>query len=53
MTANVLPEQVRMCLDAGMDGHVGKPFRPDDLIRAITEAVGREDAEAHGKRARG
>ena len=39
MTANVLPEQVRMCLDAGMDGHVGKPFRPDELIDAITQAA--------------
>jgi signal transduction histidine kinase/ActR/RegA family two-component response regulator len=39
MTANVLPEQVRMCLDAGMDGHVGKPFRPDDLIAAINRAA--------------
>lgn len=39
MTANVLPEQVRMCLDAGMDEHVGKPFRPDDLIAAISRAT--------------
>lgn len=51
MTANVLPEQVNMCLAAGMDGHVGKPFRPDDLIRAIAQAVGPATAQAVATRA--
>ena len=37
MTANVLPEQVKACLDAGMDGHVGKPFRRDELLSAVAE----------------
>jgi CheY-like chemotaxis protein/HPt (histidine-containing phosphotransfer) domain-containing protein len=35
MTANVLPEQIESFRAAGMDGHVGKPFRRDDLLAAI------------------
>ncbi|MGF9759789.1 ATP-binding protein [Microvirga sp. 0TCS3.31] len=32
MTANVLPQQVRAFLEAGMDGHIGKPVSRDDLL---------------------
>jgi signal transduction histidine kinase/DNA-binding NarL/FixJ family response regulator/HPt (histidine-containing phosphotransfer) domain-containing protein len=35
MTANVLPEQVKLCLLAGMNGHLGKPFKQDELIGAV------------------
>ena len=35
LTANVQPDQVEACRDAGMSGHVGKPIRVDDLIAAI------------------
>jgi CheY-like chemotaxis protein len=35
MTANVLPEQVAKCLEAGMDGHLGKPMNPSELLTAI------------------
>ena len=35
MTANVLPEQIAKCLDAGMDGHLGKPMNPSELLNAI------------------
>jgi CheY-like chemotaxis protein len=35
MTANVLPEQIARCLDAGMDDHLGKPMHPGDLLGAI------------------
>jgi CheY-like chemotaxis protein len=35
MTANVLPEQVRKFREAGMDDHVGKPFRPAELYATI------------------
>jgi signal transduction histidine kinase/CHASE2 domain-containing sensor protein/FixJ family two-component response regulator/HPt (histidine-containing phosphotransfer) domain-containing protein len=31
MTANVLPQQVQMFKDAGMDDHIGKPFRREQL----------------------
>jgi CheY-like chemotaxis protein len=35
MTANVLPEQVARCLEAGMDGHLGKPINPAALLETI------------------
>jgi PAS domain S-box-containing protein len=35
MTANVLPEQVGALYEAGMDDHVGKPFRRTELCAAI------------------
>jgi PAS domain S-box-containing protein len=35
MTANVLPDQIRRCLEAGMDGHLGKPISPADLLQAL------------------
>ena len=36
MTANVLPQQIMALKEAGMDDHVGKPFRRADLEAAIT-----------------
>jgi len=41
MTANVLPEQVARCREAGMDDHLGKPISPAKLL----EALGRWSAE--------
>jgi PAS domain S-box-containing protein len=35
MTANVLPEQVARCLDAGMDDHLGKPINPLQLLETL------------------
>jgi CheY-like chemotaxis protein len=35
MTANVLPEQIANCLEAGMDGHLGKPMSPAELLGVI------------------
>jgi CheY-like chemotaxis protein len=35
MTANVLPDQVAKCVEAGMDGHLGKPMNPGELLNAI------------------
>jgi len=37
LTANVLPEQIRQCLDAGMQGHVAKPIDPHALMAALVE----------------
>ncbi len=36
MTANVLPAQVAELREAGMDDHVGKPFRRADLFATIS-----------------
>jgi CheY-like chemotaxis protein len=41
LTANVLSHQRRAYLDAGMDGVVGKPISPADLLREITAAASR------------
>jgi PAS domain S-box-containing protein len=42
MTANVLPQQVSACRQAGMTDHVGKPFKRDELYAAIDRALGDE-----------
>ena len=51
MTANVLPEQVRRCLESGMDGHVGKPINPTELLETIAAWTGGTE-EATARRAR-
>ena len=48
LTANVQPEQVQRCLDAGMDGHVGKPIQLDELLAALAMASGRGHEVAAG-----
>jgi CheY-like chemotaxis protein/anti-sigma regulatory factor (Ser/Thr protein kinase) len=37
MTANVLPQQVRSFIEAGINDHIGKPVRRDELLRKIGE----------------
>ncbi len=37
MTANVLPEQVRKCREAGMNDHIGKPISPARLLEVISQ----------------
>ncbi|MGF6310915.1 PAS domain S-box-containing protein [Bradyrhizobium sp. i1.8.4] len=39
MTANVLPQQIESFRAAGMNGHVGKPLRRDELLAAVDRAV--------------
>ena len=39
MTANVLPAQIEQMREAGMDDHVGKPFKRDQLHAAIKRAL--------------
>ncbi|GEP04985.1 hypothetical protein MOX02_30230 [Methylobacterium oxalidis] len=48
MTANVLPQQIAALREAGMDDHVGKPFRRADLFATIARWAGpdRRAAEA-------
>jgi CheY-like chemotaxis protein len=36
LSANVIPDQVRMCLEAGMSSHLGKPFTSETLRAAIS-----------------
>ena len=40
MTANILPQQIAELREAGMDDHVGKPFRRADLFATIGRWTG-------------
>lgn len=42
MTANPMQEEIDRCREAGMNGHVPKPFKPEELIKRIQEAVSAE-----------
>ena len=35
MTANVFKEDIEKCLDAGMNGHVGKPIKIDEVMEQL------------------
>ncbi|MCE4223706.1 PAS domain-containing protein [Methylobacterium sp. C25] len=51
MTANVLPRQIDDLQAAGMDDHVGKPFKRAELYAAIERWVGRERSRRTGQAA--
>jgi PAS domain S-box-containing protein len=57
VTADAMPEQVAMCLNAGMDAHISKPLRPEALFSVIDECLRRprafEPEPAEPARARG
>ena len=36
LTANILPEQIARCLEAGMDDHLGKPINPARLLSILS-----------------
>lgn len=38
MTANVFKEDVRQVLDAGMNGHIGKPVQYENILAIISQA---------------
>ncbi|MBQ2626204.1 MAG: response regulator [Eubacterium sp.] len=39
MNANAYDEDVRACLDAGMNAHIAKPFQPDALLKLLCELI--------------
>jgi signal transduction histidine kinase/DNA-binding response OmpR family regulator len=43
MTANVFREDIERCLEAGMDGHVGKPLDFEDVLMYLRKYLGRGD----------
>jgi CheY-like chemotaxis protein len=45
MTANVLPEQVARCREAGMDDHLGKPINLTHLLQALDRWTTPADAD--------
>lgn len=40
LTANSLETYVQRCMAAGMDDHLAKPFRPEDLTRLLVRHLG-------------
>jgi len=44
LSADVLPEQIVRCRAAGMDGHVAKPIRREELIAAVARALSNSKA---------
>lgn len=44
MTANAFDEDREKCLAAGMNAHLGKPYRPETLYAALLEYLRRSDA---------
>jgi signal transduction histidine kinase/ActR/RegA family two-component response regulator len=39
LSADVLPEQIARCRAAGMNGHVPKPIRREELVAAVAQAL--------------
>ena len=39
MTADALADDVRKCIDAGMNGHIAKPFEPGQLYLILSEMI--------------
>ena len=39
MSANAYAEDVRDCLDSGMNAHIAKPFDPNDLIKTLHKYI--------------
>jgi PAS domain S-box-containing protein len=46
MTANVLPDQIARCREAGMDDHLGKPINPTRLVEALSRWTAGDEVEA-------
>jgi len=41
MTADAFADDIRKCLDAGMNGHIAKPIEPEVLYRTLRGIVGK------------
>jgi CheY-like chemotaxis protein len=47
LTANAFADDINKCRAAGMNGHLGKPFRREDLIIAISDALAHRSVYAN------
>ena len=48
MSANAYTEDVKACLDAGMNAHLAKPFQPEELLRLLRRYLGAQGGERNG-----
>lgn len=48
LTANVQPEQVERCREAGMDDHCGKPIQVSELVRVMSARLDRRSEDRGG-----
>jgi len=53
MTASALPQQVEKYRKAGMNDHIGKPFRRAELLAKLGQWLGEGDAAAAGSASNG
>ena len=42
MTAQASSESEQQCLEAGMDGHIAKPIKAEELVKTILTVTGKE-----------
>ncbi len=49
MTANVMPAQVALLMRSGLDDHIGKPFRREELYAAVDRWAGRASPTPRGE----
>ena len=45
MTANAFKENAEKCFAAGMNAHLTKPLRPEEMVRAIARCCDKENAQ--------
>ena len=48
MTANVYKEDIEKCLEAGMNGHVGKPLDIDEVISTLNHYLSKKPPLSSG-----
>ena len=46
MTADAFEDDVRRCMDAGMNAHIAKPIEPERLFECLLDWIGREKGAA-------
>jgi PAS domain S-box-containing protein len=40
LTADAFEDDVKKCIDAGMNGHIAKPIEPEKLYKILSESIG-------------